>query len=105
MFFAFVDVRNMTDLDPYLLFALIGNSLECLALVVAIIVLVRHDRAQQRQLEALQILITRGIEPEQLVKLASTLDRLSESDVEDLLASRGRLPRTGSSAGSSIDRR
>jgi hypothetical protein len=101
MFLAFLDVRNMTDLDPYLLFALIANSIECVALVTAIIVLVRHDRAQQRQLEALQILITRGIEPEQLVKLASTPDRLSESDVEDLLASRGRPPKTESS----IDRR
>jgi len=104
MFFAFL-VRNMTDLDPYLLFALIGNSIECVALVTAIIVLVRHDRAQQRQLEALQILITRGIEPEQLVKLASTLDHLTESDVEDLLDSRGRPPKAGSSTGSSIDRR
>jgi hypothetical protein len=94
-------VNNVSDLDPYLLFALIANCIECVALVTAIIVLVRHDRSQQRQLEALQILITRGIEPEQLVKLASTLNHLSESDVEDLLDSRGRPPK----AGSSIDRR
>jgi hypothetical protein len=104
MYVAFL-VRNVTDLGPYLLFALIANSIECVALVTAIILLVRNHRTQDRQLEALQILVTRGIEPEQLVKLASTLDRLSESDVEDLLDSRGRPPKTGSSTGSTIDRR
>jgi hypothetical protein len=51
--------------------------------------------------EALQTLLLRGIQPEQVIKLASTLDRLSETDVEDLLASRGRPPETGSPAGSS----
>jgi hypothetical protein len=42
--------------------------------------------------------LTRGIEPKQLVKLAATLDRLAEGEVEDPLAARGRPPETDSSS-------
>jgi hypothetical protein len=91
-------IRGVTDLAPYLPFALVANSIECVALVTALILLVRYHRTQQWQLEALQILVTPGIEPKQLVKLAATLDRLSEGDVADLLAARGRPPETESSS-------
>jgi hypothetical protein len=49
--------------------------------VAVIILLVRHHRAAQRRAEELRSWLRRDIEPEQLIKLASTLDRLSESDV------------------------
>jgi len=98
-------IRTMSDLEPVVIFAFASNGMQCVALVIAIILLIRHHRAQQRQVEALQTLLLRGIQPEQLIKLASTLDRLSETDVEDLLASRGRPPGTGSSTGSSLQSR
>jgi len=50
-----------------------------------------HDylsKSGRQRAEAPQTLLLRGIQPEQLIALASTLDRLSETDVEDLLASR-----------------
>jgi hypothetical protein len=73
--------------------------------VTAVILLVLQPRAIRRELQALQILVTRGIQPERLIKFASALEHLSEHDVEDLLASRVPNPETGSSAGSAIDRR
>jgi len=88
-------IHKFADVDPWLLFFAFTNVLEFGALVVAIFLLVRHDREARRRAEALQILVTRGIQPEQLIKLASTLDRLSETDVEDLLASRDRPRETG----------
>jgi len=100
-----VVIRTLSDLEPFLVFFVIVNLIECVALVTAIVLLVRRHRAARRQVEALQILVTRGIQPEQLIKLASTLDRLSESDVEDLLASRGRVGETGSSTESSVHSR
>jgi hypothetical protein len=69
--------------------------------VLVIILLIRSHRTQRQQVEALQTLLLHGIQPEQVIKFASTLARLSETDVEDLLASRGRPPETGSSIGSS----
>jgi hypothetical protein len=101
MFFAFQNfIHDFADFEPWLLFFAFTNVVEFGALVVAIILLVRHQREARQQVEALQILVTRGIQPEQLIKLASTLDRLSETDVEDLLASRDRPRETGSSSGS-----
>jgi hypothetical protein len=103
MFFGFQNfIHDFADVEPWLLLFAFTNVVQCVALVVAIILLVRHHREERRQVEALQILVTRGIQPEQLIKLASTLDRLSETDVEDLLASRDRLRETGSSSGSSV---
>jgi hypothetical protein len=81
-----------------LIFDLLGSA----SLVVAIVLLFRLLRAVQQRAEASQTLSIRDIQPEQLAKLASTLARLSETDVEDLLASRGRLPETGLSNGSSL---
>ena len=75
------------------------------ALVLVIILLIRSHRTQRQQVEALQTLLLHGIQPEQVIKLASTLARLSETDVEDLLASRGHPPKTGSSVGSSSENR
>ena len=83
----------------------IFDLLASVSLVVVIILLVRLRRAVQQRAEESRILSVRDIQPEQLIKLASTLDRLSETDVEDLLASRGRLPETGSSIGSSLPSR
>jgi hypothetical protein len=79
-----------------------AHVIQCPALLLAIILLIRNHCAERRQLEALQTFLRRGIQPEQLIKLASTLDRLSETDVEDLLASRGRPAATGSPTGSSL---
>ena len=96
MFFALQHfIHKFADVESWLLFIAFTNVVEFGALVVAIFLLVRHDREARRQAEALQILVTRGIQPEQLIKLASTLDRLSETDVEDLLASRDRPRETG----------
>ena len=100
-----IDPVVLSPNDPVVIFAVASNGMQCVALVIAIIMLIRHHRAQQRQVKALQTLLLRGIQPEQLIKLASTLDRLSETDVEDLLASRGRPPETGSSTGSSAQSR
>jgi hypothetical protein len=82
--------------------SLIFDLFECAFSVAVIILLVRHHGAAQRRAEELRSWLLRDIQPEQLIKLASTLDRLSESDVEDLLAFRDRLPETGSSNGSSV---
>jgi hypothetical protein len=106
MFFATDNfIKALPDLEPFLVFAVASNAMQCVALVITIILLLRHHRAQQQQVEALQTLLLRGIQPEQVIKLASTLERLSETDVEDLLASRGRPPETGSSTGSSPQNR
>jgi hypothetical protein len=106
MFLAFQHfINDFSDVEPWLILFTVTNVVQCAALVVAIILLVRHHREERRQVEALQILVTRGIQPEQLIKLASTLDRLSETDVEDLLASRGRPRETGSSSESSVQNR
>jgi hypothetical protein len=94
-------INTLSDLEPSIIFFVIVNIILCVALVVAIVLLIRHHRAQQRQVEALQTLLLRGIEPDELIKLKTTLERLSETDVEDLLASRGRPPETGSPTGSS----
>src|SRR6516225_1260094 len=82
---------------PFLIFDLF----ECAFSVAVIILLVRHLRAAQRRAEELQTRLLRDIQPERLIRLGSTLDHLSESDVEDLLAFRDRSPDTGSSSGSS----
>ena len=68
------------------------------SLVVAIVLLFRLQRAIQQRAEASQTLSIRDIQPEQIIKLASTLDRLSETDVEDLPTSQGRPPEIGSSS-------
>jgi hypothetical protein len=94
-------ISQLSDLEPFVIFALVANTMECIALVAMLILLVRHHHAQRKQVEALQTLLLRGIPPQELIKLKSTLDRLSETDLEDLLASRGRPPQTESSSGSS----
>jgi hypothetical protein len=85
--------------------SVIFDLLASVSLVVVIILLVRLRRAVQQRAEGSRTLSVRDIQPEQLIELASTLDRLSETDVEDLLASRGRLPETESSNGSSLQSR
>src|SRR5271165_2655515 len=55
----------------------------CASLVVVIILLFRLHRAVQQRAAASQTPLARDIQPEQLRELASTLDRLSETDVED----------------------
>jgi len=82
--------------------ALIFDLLGFVSLVVVIVLLFRLHRAVQRRAEVSQTLSVRDIQPEQLIELASTLDRLSETDVEVLLASRGRPLETGLSTGSSL---
>jgi hypothetical protein len=94
-------INTLSDLEPMLIFAVAANAMQCIALVWVIVLLIRSHRIQRQQVEALQTLLLRGIQPEQIIRLASTLDRLSETDVEDLLASRGRPAETGSSSGSS----
>jgi hypothetical protein len=91
-------INTLSDLEPMLIFAVASNAMQCVALVVVIILLIRSHRVQRQQVEALQTLLLRGIQPEQVIRLASTLAHLSETDLEDLLASRGRPPETGSSA-------
>jgi len=81
--------------------SLILNAFGSVSVVVVIILLFRLHRAVQQRAEASPTLLPRDIQLEQLRELASILDRLSETDVEDLLASRGRLLETGSSIGSS----
>jgi hypothetical protein len=84
------------DLKPIhvktLYLSLIFDLLGSVSLVVAIVLLFRLHRAVQQRAEASLTRSIRDTQPEQLTKLASILDRLSETDVEDLLASRGRLP-------------
>ena len=75
-----------------LIFAVAANAIECLALVIATMPLVRSHRAQRQQVEALQTLLLRNIQPEELIKFKSTLERLSETELENLLASRGCPP-------------
>ena len=94
-------VKTMSNLEPMAFFAAVANALQCVALLLIIILIMRSHRLQRQQVEALQTLLLRGIQPEQVVRLAATLARLSETDVEDLLASRGRPPEAGSSIGSS----
>src|SRR3974390_550889 len=88
---------KLLALGPMLIFAVAANAIECLALLIATIPLVRSHRAQRQQVKALRTLLLRNIQPEELIKLKSTLERLSETEVENLLASRGRPPETGSS--------
>jgi uncharacterized membrane protein affecting hemolysin expression len=94
-------INTLSDLEPVVIFAYVANLMQCVMLVVVVILLLRHQRQQRQQVEALQTLLLRGIQPEQVIKLASALERLSETDVEDLLSSRGRPPETESSIGSS----
>ena len=94
-------ITQLSDLEPTLILAIVLNSIQCIALVVMLILLVRYHHVQRKQVEALQTLLLRGIQPEDLIKLKPTLDRLSETDLEDLLASRGGPPEGGSSTGSS----
>jgi hypothetical protein len=80
------------DLGPMLVFAAAANTIECLALLIATIPLFRSHCAQRQQVEALQALLLRGIQPEELTKFKSALERLSETEPENPLASRGRPP-------------
>jgi hypothetical protein len=98
-------INTLSDLEPMLIFAVAANAMQCIALVWVIVLLIRSHRMQRQQVDALQTLLLRGIQPEQLIKLASTLARLSETDLEDLLAARGSPPETGSSMGSSPQNR
>jgi hypothetical protein len=98
-------INTLSDLEPMLIFAVAANTMQCIALVWVIILLIRSYRVQRQQVDALQTLLLRGIQPEQLIKLASTLVRLSETDLEDLLAGRGSSPETGSSIGSTPQNR
>jgi ribosomal protein L12E/L44/L45/RPP1/RPP2 len=100
MFLADHFINQPSDIEPSLIFFIVTNTIECIALVTAIILLIRYHRVQMKQVQALQTLVLRGIQPEELVKLTSTLARLSETDLEELLAARGRPPETGSSTGS-----
>jgi ribosomal protein L12E/L44/L45/RPP1/RPP2 len=100
MFLADHFINQLWDIEPSLIFFVVANAIECIALVTAIILLIRYHRIQLKQVQVLQTLVLRGIQPEELVKLKSTLDRLSEADLEELLAARGRPPETGSSTGS-----
>ena len=83
---------KLLDLGPMLIFAVAANTIECLALLIATIPLFRSHRAQRQQVEALQTLLLRGIQPEELTKFKSALERLSETEPENPLASRGRPP-------------
>ena len=98
-------VNTLSDLEPMLIFAVAANAMQCVALVWVIVLLIRSHRMQRQQVDALQTLLLRGIQPEQLIKLASTLTRLSETDLEDLLAARGHPPEAGSSVGPSTENR
>jgi len=98
-------VNTLSDLEPMLIFAVAANAMQCVALVWVIVLLIRSHRMQRQQVDALQTLLLRGIQPEQLIKLASTLTRLSETDLEDLLAARGHPPAAGSSVGPSTENR
>jgi hypothetical protein len=75
-----------------LIFAAAANIIECLALLIATIPVFRFHRAQRQQVEALQTLSLRGIQPEELTKFQSALERLSEIELENLLAFRVRPP-------------
>lgn len=89
---------KLLGLGPMLIFAVAANAIECLALLIATIPLFRSHRAQRQQVEALQTLLLRGIQPDELIKFKSALERLSESELENLLASGGCFPpETGSS--------
>jgi hypothetical protein len=98
-------INTLSDLEPMLIFAVLANTMQCIALVWVIVLLIQSQRMQRQQVEALQTLLLRGIQPEQIIKLASTLARLSETDLEDLLAARGRPPESGGSIGSSPENR
>ena len=92
MFFPDQFLDKLLNLGPMLIFAVAANAIECFALLIATIPLVRSHRAQRQQVEALQTLLLRNIQPEELIKFKSTLERLSETELENLLASRGCPP-------------
>jgi hypothetical protein len=83
MFLAVQDVE--LSWSPTMVTLVVANLFQCVAIVALMVQLFRHNRETRRQLEALQTLVLRGMSPERLIKLASTLDRLSESDLDDLL--------------------
>jgi predicted ATP-grasp superfamily ATP-dependent carboligase len=90
-------LNKLSHLGPMLIFALAANAIKCLALLIATISLFRSHRAQREQVEALRTLLLRNIQPEELIKFKSALERLSETELENLLASRDCPPETGSS--------
>jgi hypothetical protein len=81
-----------------LLFAVAANAIECLALLIATIPLFRSHCAQRQQVEALHTFLLRNIQPEELIKFKSTLERLFETELKNLLASRSRPPETNTRA-------
>jgi hypothetical protein len=83
---------KLLDLGPMLIIAVAVNAIECFALLIATVPLFRSHRGQQQQVKALQTLLLHGIQPEELTKFKSALERLSETELENLLASRGRPP-------------
>jgi hypothetical protein len=90
-------IDKLLNLGPMLIFVATATAIECFALLIATIPLLRSHRAQQQQVEALQTLLLHNIQPAELIKFKATLERLSEIEIENLIASRGRPPETGSS--------
>ena len=81
----FLAIHVELSWSPTMVTLVIANVFQCVAIVALMAQLFRHNLETRRQSEALQTLVLRGMSPERLVKLASALDRLSESNLDDLL--------------------
>ena len=80
----FLAIHVELSWSPTMVTLVIANVFQCVAIVALMVQLFRHNLETRRQSEALQTLVLRGMSPERLVKLASALDRLSESNLDDL---------------------